>query len=153
MANTYSQVNIHCVFAVKGRKNFLLPEFRYDLFKYMAGILKNDKTYPLAVNGWTDHVHVLFELPMTISISDQMQRLKTASSKWVNENKLLPHRFAWQEGYGAFSCSKMDRHRVIEYIIHQEEHHGKRSFKEEYEETLQHHEVIYDPKYVFEYYD
>lgn len=153
MANTYSQITVHCVFAVKGRKNFLLPEFRYDLFKYMSGVLKNDKAYPLAVNGWSDHVHVLFELHVAMSLSDQMQRLKTASSKWINENKLLPHKFEWQSGYSAFSCSRSQRQKAIDYIIRQEEHHGRKSFKEEYEEALQHYEVSYDPKYVFEYYD
>ncbi|MFM9986595.1 MAG: transposase, partial [Flavobacteriales bacterium] len=125
----------------------------YDLFKYMSGILKNDKAFPLAVNGWTDHVHVLFELPMTMSISDQMQRLKTASSIWINENKFLSQKFEWQGGYSAFSCSKGHRHRAIEYIINQETHHGKKSFREEYLETLQQQEVSYDPKYVFEFYD
>src|SRR5690606_310712 len=72
MANTYSQINIHCVFAVRGRKNFITKDFRDDLHRYISGILKGDGSYPLAVNGWTDHVHAFFELPVTMSVSDQM---------------------------------------------------------------------------------
>jgi hypothetical protein len=81
MGNTYSQLNIHCVFAVKGRENLITSNFRDDLYRYMSGVLKNDGSYPLAVNGWKDHVHVFFELPVTLSVSKQMQMLKSASSK------------------------------------------------------------------------
>lgn len=81
MANTYSQVNIHCIFAVKGRENILSEKLRTQLFAYMAGILRNQGAFPLAVNGWTDHVHVFFELPMTLNVSELMRDLKASSSK------------------------------------------------------------------------
>lgn len=153
MANTYSQVNIHCVFAVKGRENLITKSFREDLHRYMSGILKNDGSFPLAVNGWLDHVHVFFELPMTMAISDQMRMLKATSSKWINDNKLVKGKFSWQEGYGAFSYAKSQRDVVINYIKNQEEHHMKQSFKQEYLELLKKFEIPYDERYIFEFYD
>jgi REP element-mobilizing transposase RayT len=153
MANTYSQINIQCVFAVKGRENLLTKNFRDDLFKYMSGILKNDNAFPLAVGGWTDHVHVFFELLPDLKISDLMRMLKASSSKWINDNKFLNHKFNWQEGYGAFSYSRSQRNDVIKYIMNQEEHHRKISFKNEYLEMLKSFEVKYDEKYIFEFYD
>ena len=153
MANTYSQLNIHCVFAVKGRENVITKNFRDDLHRYMSGILKNDGSFPLAVNGWLDHVHVFFELPVTMRISDQMRMLKATSSKWINYNKLVAGKFSWQEGYGAFSYSRSQRDNVIQYIMKQEEHHAKQTFKDEYLELLKKFEIPFDEKYVFEFYD
>jgi len=98
MANTYSQLNIHCVFAVKGRENFITQNFRNDLHKYLSGTLKNHNAFPLSVGGWKDHVHVFFELLPTLRISDLMRDLKATSSKWINDNKLVPGHFQWQEG-------------------------------------------------------
>ena len=153
MANTYSQLNIHCVFAVKGRENIITKDFRDDLHRYMSGILKNDGSFPLAVNGWLDHVHAFFELPVTMSVSDQMRMLKATSSKWINDNKLVKGKFSWQEGYGAFSYSRSQRHSVIEYITRQEEHHRNQRFREEYLDLLKKFEIPFDNKYVFESYD
>lgn len=153
MANTYSQLNIHCVFAVKGRENLITTNFRDDLFSYMLGILKNDGSYSLAVNGWKDHVHVFFELPVTLSVSKQMQMLKSASSKWINDNQFVKGKFAWQEGYGAFSYSYSQRDDVIKYIINQEQHHKNQTFKEEYLGLLKKFNNEFDGKYVFEFYD
>lgn len=153
MANTYSQLNIHCVFAVKGRENLITNNFRDDLYRYMSGILKNDGSYPLAVNGWKDHVHVFFELPVTLSVSKQMQMLKSASSKWINDNQFVKGKFAWQEGYGAFSYSHSQRDEVIKYIINQEQHHKNQTFKEDYLGLLKKFNIDFDGKYVFEFFD
>ena len=153
MANTYSQLSIHCVFAVKGRENIITKDFRNDLHRYMSGILKNDGSFPLAVNGWLDHVHVFFELPPAMSVADQMRMLKASSSKWINDNKMVKGKFSWQEGYGAFSYSRSQRHSVIEYIIKQEEHHRNKTFREEYLDLLEKFEIPFDNKYVFEFYE
>ncbi|HSI70434.1 MAG TPA: IS200/IS605 family transposase [Gillisia sp.] len=153
MANTYSQINIHCVFAVKGRQNIINKSFRDDLHKYMSGILKNDNAYPLAVGGWKDHVHVFFELLPDIKISDLMRMLKATSSKWINENKLIAGKFQWQEGYGAFSYSRSQRNDVIQYIMNQEKHHRNKTFREEYFELLEKFEINFKEEYVFEFYD
>lgn len=153
MANTYTQLNIHCVFAVHGRENYITSNFREDLFRYMSGILKGDKSFPLAVNGWLDHVHVFFELQPTMCVSDQMRMLKATSSKWINDNKFLLGKFRWQEGFGAFSYSRSQRDGVIKYIMNQEKHHQKQSFREEYLDLLQKFEVPFEDKYLFEFYD
>lgn len=153
MANTYSQLNIHCVFAVNGRENVITKNFRDDLHRYMSGILKGDGSFPLAVNGWMDHVHAFFELPVTMSVSDQMRMLKATSSKWINDNKFIKGKFSWQEGYGAFSYSRSQRNSVIQYIIKQEEHHKNQTFKEEYLNLLKKFEIPFEDKYVFEFYD
>ena len=153
MANTYSQLNIHCVFAVNGRQNFITRDFRDDLHRYMSGILKNDGSFPLAVNGWRDHVHVFFELPVTMSVSEQMRMLKATSSKWINDNKFVKGKFSWQEGYGSFSYSRSQRNSVIQYIVKQEEHHKAQTFREEYLTLLKKFEIPFEDKYVFEFYD
>ena len=152
MANTYSQVNIQCVFAVKGRANVLTKDFRDDLHKYMSAILRNENAYPLAVGGWKDHVHVFFELNPTTRISDLMRTLKASSSKWINENQFVKGKFQWQEGYGAFSYSHTQRDNVIRYIMNQEEHHRVKTFKEEYLELLEIFKIEFKNEYVFDFY-
>lgn len=153
MANTYSQINIQCVFAVKGRDNILDKYFRDELHKYMHGILHKNHAFPLAIGGWLDHVHVFFELHPDSKISGLMQSLKASSSKWINENKLVKGNFRWQSGYGAFSYSRSQRNNVINYIMNQEEHHKPKTFKKEYLELLQEHEIDFKNEYVFEFYD
>ncbi|GAB4287388.1 MAG: IS200/IS605-like element ISDra9 family transposase [Marinilabiliales bacterium] len=153
MANTYSQINIHCIFAVKGRENILADHFRYDLFKYIYGILKNKSVFPLAVGGWKDHVHVFFELKPDLKISDLMRFVKASSSKWINENHFLKGKFNWQEGYGAFSYSKSQRNAVVKYIMNQEIHHKNKTFRVEYLDLLKRLEVEYKDQYVFEFYN
>lgn len=153
MANTYSQINIHCVFAVKGRENIITKNFRDDLHKYMHGILKNDSIYPLAIGGWKDHVHVFFELPPSMKISDIMRDLKAVTSKWINDNKLVRGKFQWQEGYGAFSYSRSQRNNVIQYIINQEQHHRIKTFREEYLDMLRKFEIEFKDEYIFEFYE
>ncbi|MDQ8005854.1 MAG: IS200/IS605 family transposase [Pedobacter sp.] len=153
MANTYSQINIHCVFAVKGRENIITQNFRDDLHKYMSGVLKNDNVFPLAVGGWKDHVHVFFELLPNLKISDIIRNLKSVSSKWINDNHFVLSKFQWQEGYGAFSYSRSQRNDVINYIINQEEHHRGKTFREEYLEMLKKFEVEFKDEYVFDFYE
>ena len=153
MGNTFSQINIHCVFAVKGRNNMITNNFREDLHKYMSGILKKDNAFPLAVGGWLDHVHVFFELLPHTNVSDIMRMLKATSSKWINDNKLIKGKFEWQKGYGAFSYSKSQRNDVINYIMNQEEHHKIKTFREEYLDLLKKFEIEFKDEYVFEFYD
>jgi REP element-mobilizing transposase RayT len=153
MANTYSQVNIHCVFAVKGRENIITPDFRDDLHRYISGILKSKGAFPLAVGGWLDHVHTFFELPLTIAISDLMREVKASSSGWINENKFVKRKFHWQDGYGAFSYSRSQRDRVIRYIMQQEKHHKGETFKAEYLALLKNFDIPFDKRYIFEFYD
>jgi REP element-mobilizing transposase RayT len=153
MPNTYSQISIHAVFAVKGKENFITNDWRDNLHQYTSGIISNKGTKSLAVGGWKDHVHIFFGLPVTTSISDFMSAVKANSSKWINEQHFLKGKFQWQEGYGAFSYSRSQRDTVIKYIVNQEEHHRTKTFKDEYLKMLADFEVAYDTKYLFEFYD
>ena len=152
MANTYSQISIHSVFAVKNRENFILKEWRDDLHKYISGIIKAEGGVSLAVGGWKDHVHIFFGMPVTTCIADFMCVVKANSSRWINEKKIIRGKFQWQAGYGAFSYAKTQRDIIINYIINQEIHHKTKTFKEEYEKLLTDFDVSYNEKYLFEYY-
>ena len=153
MANTYTQLNIQCIFAVKGRENIITNSFRDDLHKYMYGILKKDNIFPLSIGGWLDHVHVFFELNPNMNISDIVRMVKATSSKWINDNNFVKGKFNWQAGYGAFSYARSQRDDVIKYIMTQEEHHKNKTFKEEYLEMLRKFEIDYEVRYLFEFYD
>jgi REP element-mobilizing transposase RayT len=153
MANTYSQITIHAVFAVKYRENFILNDWRDNLHQYISGIITNKGAKSLAVGGWKDHVHVLFGMPVTTCIADLMSIIKANSSKWINEQQFIKGKFQWQEGYGAFSYAKSQRDVVIKYIMTQEEHHKTRSFKDEYVKMLQDFDIVHEEKYLFEFYD
>ena len=150
MAGTYSQIYIHCVFAVKGRENLLRKPWRDDVFKYMAGIIKAKNHKPIIVNGVEDHVHIFFGLKPSLSISDLVRDIKNNSSNFINEQKFLNKKFAWQEGYGAFSYAHSQIETVFEYIASQEEHHRKKSFRDEYLDFLQKFEIEFDEKFLFE---
>ena len=153
MANTYSQITIHAVFAVKYRENFIIKEWRNNLHQYIAGIITNKGAKSLAVGGWKDHVHILFGMPLTTSIADFMSVVKANSSKWINEQHFTKGKFQWQEGYGAFSFARSQRDIVIKYIMNQEEHHRIKTFKEEYLKMLSDFEVDFEDQYLFEFYD
>ena len=153
MANTYTQINIHAIFAVQGRENIIFQKYREELFKYITGILNHHKQFSLAVNGDRDHVHVFFEMHPTIALSDVIRIVKSNSSKWINERKFVKGKFTWQEGYGAFSYSRSQRNKVIKYIMNQEKHHNKKTFKEEYLNLLKKFQIDFDDHYVFEFYD
>src|SRR4030095_7340080 len=122
MANTYSQISIHSVFAVKGRENIITRDWRNELHSYISGIITAKGAKSLAVGGWKDHVHIFFGMPVTTCISDFMNAVKVNSSKWINEQRYVKGKFHWQDGYGAFSYAKSQRDIVIKYIINQEEH-------------------------------
>lgn len=153
MANSYSQLTIHAVFAVKGRENIIAKHWRNELHEYISGIINHQNCKSFAVGGWKDHVHILFGLNPVLSISDFMRVVKANTSKWINEKSFVNGKFAWQEGYGAFSYAKSQRDVVIKYIINQEEHHKVKSFKEEYVEILNNFEVEFKNEYLFEFYD
>lgn len=153
MANTYTQMNVHAVFSVKGRGNFISNNWSETLHRYIAGTLKKTNNFSLAVNGHRDHVHIFFELNPSTSVSEVLQNVKSKSSKWINLQRLASGKFEWQAGYGAFTYSRSQRKDVINYIINQKEHHGKRSFKDEYLELLQKNEIKYNDAYLFEFYD
>lgn len=153
MANTYSQVYLHIVFAVKGRQNLIRAEIREELHKYITGIITNRDQKLLSIFCMPDHTHLLIGLKPSISISDLVRDIKAGSSKFINDKKLIKGKFSWQEGFGVFSYSRSQIDPVIKYIQNQEKHHHKKSFKEEYLEFLKKFEIEYDEKYLFEWID
>lgn len=153
MANTYTQINIHVVFAVKGRENILPSGLRPEIFKYISGILTNINQFSLAVNGYKDHVHLFFEMSPDKSLSEIVRIVKANSSKWINKNRLIAGNFSWQEGYGGFSYSRSQRDDVIKYIMKQEEHHHQHTFREEYLRLLKLFEIQFDERYLFNFID
>jgi REP element-mobilizing transposase RayT len=150
MAGTFSQVYIQIVFAVKGRENLISKTWKDNLHKYIAGIIKGKEQKPIIVNGMPDHIHAFVGLRPSMPISDLVRDIKNNSSNFINENKLVKGKFSWQEGYGAFSYSHSHIQQVYDYILNQEEHHRKRTFKAEYFELLKKFEIEFNEKYLFE---
>jgi REP element-mobilizing transposase RayT len=153
MANTYSQVYLHIVFAVKGRQNLIRAVIREELHKYITGIVTNRDQKLISIFCMPDHSHLLIGLKPSISISDLVRDIKAGSSKFINDKKLIKGKFSWQEGFGVFSYSRSQIDTVIKYIQNQEKHHNKKSFKEEYIELLERFAIEYDEKYLFEWID
>ena len=149
MANTYTQIHIQFVFAVKYRNGLIHSSFKEELKQYISGIIKAHNHKLLAINGMSDHLHILVGMRPSQSVSDLMQNIKANSSKWINEKKFLKVKFEWQEGYGAFSYSKSHVQNVIRYIQNQEENHKIKSFNEEYLDFLNAFEIDYDERYIF----
>jgi REP element-mobilizing transposase RayT len=149
MPNTYTQIHIQFVFAVKHRAAIIHDSWKVELFKYITGIVETNKHKMICINCVSDHLHLLIGVRPHQSISDLMQDVKGSSSKWINEKKFLNSKFEWQEGYGAFSYAKSPVKNVIEYINNQEMHHQKRTFREEYLEFLKKYDIDYDERYVF----
>ncbi len=149
MANTYTQIHIQAVFTVQDRDSIILKNWKDDLYKYITGIIQNNKHKLLAINGMPDHIHILFGLRPSQSLSDLMQDIKGSSSKWINEKRFVRGKFSWQEGYGAFSYAKTDLPNIIRYIQHQQKHHKRKTFLEEYMDLLKEFCIEYDDRFVF----
>ena len=152
MANTYSQIYIQIVFAVKGRQAFIKESFREELQKYISGIIAEKKQKLYAIYCMPDHTHILVSLKPDIAISDLVRDIKSNSSSFLKEKEFVKD-FAWQVGFGTFSYAKSQSLQVVDYILNQPKHHERKTFKEEYVVFLQKFEIEYDEKYLFEFYD
>ena len=149
MANTYTQIHLQFVFAVKYREAMIHKSWKEELHRYITGIVNNQDHKMICINSMPDHIHLFIGMRPHQSISEFMRVLKTYSSKWINEKKLVRGKFEWQGGYGAFSYGKSQIPDVVAYIENQEQHHQKKSFKEEYLEFLHKFQIDYDEKYIF----
>lgn len=127
MAGTFSQVYIQVVFTVKGWENLIRKEWKEELHKYIAGVIKGKEQKPIIVNGMPDHIHAFVGLRPAMAISDLARDIKNNSSNFINEKRLVKGKFSWQEGYGAFSYSHSHIQNVYDYILNQEEHHCKKN--------------------------
>ena len=152
MPGTFSQIYIQYIFTVKGRENLLQKPWRAEVFQYIAGIIRKKAQKPIIVNGVEDHIHVFVGIKPSINISDLIRDIKNSSSNFINEQKFLKGKFAWQEGYGAFSYAHSQVKNVYQYIANQEEHHRKKTFKEEYLEILTKNGVEFKEEYLFDFF-
>lgn len=150
MANTYHQVYIQVVFAVKYRAAVLDKSWRPTILGVIGNLINETGCKTIIVNGVEDHIHCFLGLKPAVSISELMKTVKAKSSKYINDHNLTTQRFEWQEGYGVFSYSRSHIENVYQYIANQEEHHKKQTFKAEYLDFLEKFGVSYDEKYIFE---
>lgn len=149
MPNTFTQLHIQFVFAVKYRAALIQPAWQTKLHQYITGIVQHNQHKMLQVNSMPDHIHIFIGLRPVQAVSALVQNIKTETSKWIQQNNFCPAPFAWQEGYGAFSYSKSHVPAVIQYIQNQQEHHLKQTFLDEYRQLLKVFEIPYDEKYIF----
>ncbi|RBQ06894.1 IS200/IS605 family transposase [Pedobacter miscanthi] len=149
MPNTYTQLHIQFAFAVKFRASLIQPHWKEQLLKYITGIFQANTHKMIQINCMPDHIHILIGMRPHQSISSLIQNVKTESSKWVNNQGFCKSKFAWQEGYGAFSYSKGHVENVIRYIKNQEQHHKKKTFLGEYAGLLKDFDINYEEKYIF----
>jgi REP element-mobilizing transposase RayT len=153
MPSTYSQLYIQVVFAVKGRQNLIHSAWKDELHKYIAGIIQGKGQKSIIVNGMPDHIHAFIGLKPSMAVSDLVRDIKNNSSNFINDRNWVAEKFCWQEGFGAFSYSHRDVGSVYNYILNQQKHHRKKTFREEYLDFLKEFEVNYDERYLFEWID
>ena len=151
MANTYTQLDVHLVFAVKGRQSLIGKEWKEELFKYITGIVQAKKHKMLRINGMPDHLHIFIGYDPNQLIPNLVEDIKTSSNKFIKEKRFTPFAFSWQSGYGAFSTARSQRDTVIDYIDNQETHHLTRTFEQEYLVFLKKFEVEFNPEYLFDF--
>jgi len=151
MADSFTQIYIQIVVAVKGRESLIHHKFEKEIYKYMSGTITGLGHKSIVVNGMPDHVHLLIGLNPCNAISDFVREFKKASSNFINEKGFLHGNFSWQKGYGAFSYSKSHLERIYQYIVNQKEHHKQSSFKSEYLKLLKAFEIDFKDEYIFEF--
>jgi putative transposase len=150
MANTFTQIYIQTVFAVNGRDSLIRSDFKEELYKYITGIVRNNGSKLISINGMPDHIHILIGWKPSKALPDLVRDMKADSSNFINENKWVRGRFNWQEGYGAFSYGHSQLDTIIRYIQNQERHHKRKSFKHEYTSFLRKFDIVFDEKFVFQ---
>ena len=149
MADTFTQIYIQIVFAVKGRDSLIFNSWEDELFKYITGIIRNKGQKMLAINGIPNHIHFLIGMKPSCCLSDLIREVKKSSNTFIREKRFSKFNFQWQEGFGAFSYSHSQIDNIIGYIMNQKEHHKNKSFKEEYENLLEEFCIEYKTEYLF----
>lgn len=149
MANTYSQLYYHIVWAVRNRRSVITQNFKEQLHKYITGIVTNQGQKVMIINSHLDHIHLYISCNTSVRLDELMKEVKEHSTKFINLNELVKGKFYWQSGYGAFSVSKWNSDMIVNYIKNQETHHLNKSFREEYIELLNENGVEFDERYIF----
>jgi putative transposase len=151
--NTYTKLYAHCIFTPKGRESLLKEVLREKVHKYIYGIIEGMNCKPIAINGTTDHIHILVGFCPSLSIENLVRDIKRSSSIYINSNHLTSYKFSWQEGYGAFTVGYRDLDRVYNYVYNQQVHHSNKSFKNEYMGILRDEGIDFSNDYLYEFYD
>ena len=153
MANTFSQIYLQFVFSVQNRLNLIPKEHKEELHKYITALVQNRNAKMLAVNCMPDHVHLFVGFKPNVLISGFVKEIKVESNQFINSKGWVKGKFSWQDGYGVFSYSHSHIDWVVKYVLNQETHHRKKTFKQEYLELLQKFEIPFEDKYLFEFFD
>ena len=153
MANTFSQSYFHLVFAIKNRDALIKIEWKDELEMYTTGIVRNHKHKLLAIGSMPDHIHIFIGYSLSNLIPDLVEDIKTSSNSWIRQKKYSKFKFEWQKGYGAFTHSHSQINQVIKYIGNQENHHQKRTFREEYLDILNKNEIRFNDEFLFDFFD
>lgn len=149
MPNTYSQIYIQIVFAVKYRESVIHPDWEEQLYQYITGIIEKKGHKLIAINGMPDHIHIFIGMRPICSLSELVREIKKSSSAFINSKKLPTKTFYWQEGFGAFSYSHSAVRTVYNYVMNQKNHHRDKNFLEEYRQQLRDNEIDFDEKWLF----
>ncbi|MBK9452960.1 MAG: IS200/IS605 family transposase [Bacteroidetes bacterium] len=149
MANTYSQIYIHFVFAVQNRDALILPTWEERLYQYITGIVQSQGQKMIAINGMPDHLHFLIGMKPDCRPSDLVRDVKKSSSSFIKQERFSKFHFEWQVGYGVFSYSHSHLDNIAQYIMNQKEHHKKKTFKQEYLGFLKKFEIEFKEEYAF----
>jgi len=153
MANTFSQIYLQFVFAVQGRQSLVPKENKEELHKYITGLVQNRKAKMLAINCMPDHTHFFVGYKPSVLIPDFVKEIKVESNEFITSKKWVKGKFNWQEGYGVFSYSHSHIDKVIKYVLNQEAHHRRKTFRQEYNELLKKFEITFEEKYLFDFLD
>jgi len=151
MADTYVQAYFHLVFAVKNRDALIRKSWKEELEKYITGIVQNNKHKLIAIGSMPDHIHIFIGYNLNQTIPDLVETIKTSTDHWIRERRFTTFKFNWQKGYGAFTHSHSQIDSVVRYVLNQEAHHRKKSFREEYLEMLRKFEIAYKDEYLFDF--
>jgi len=149
MANSYTELNYHCVFSTKDRRMLITPEIEDEVWALVAKTAATHGMHAQRVGGIDNHIHVLLGIPKNLAVTDAMKRLKGGCSKAINQADLTKGSFGWQDGYSAFTVSTSAVPDVIQYITDQRQHHQKQTFEDEYVALLEKHGVNYDSQYLW----
>ena len=146
--STFTAIAYHIIFSTKDRAPILRPDRRPELFRYIWGIIRNRDGHLYRINGVEDHLHLLTSLHPSVCLADLVKDIKTGSARWIKQNAVFKGFSHWQEGYGAFTCSRSDLDRIVDYIKQQEKHHRKTTFAEEYRKLLTEAGIKFDERYL-----
>lgn len=146
--NTYTQLLYHIIFGTKYRRPTLIKNDRELLYKYISGILKKKKCHLYRINGVEDHIHILTHIHPSIPLSSLIKDIKLASHSFIKQQNILPTFGGWQKGYGAFTVHFSDKARVLKYIMNQESHHKKLTWKQEMGKLFKEHDIVFESEFL-----